>query len=146
MGDEAEDAISAEVARLENDLTQAEYRYTKDVSKLQQALLRAKQLKNIHLVGLHLRMYPLVEAAHTVPVEKAFYKWKAGSSIDRNYKFEKTLRLMRHFTKKLLTRAFISFRERAKQAPLEKKLQKPVYSNGALPPILPPDDDELELF
>ncbi|CAG9329201.1 unnamed protein product [Blepharisma stoltei] len=132
---------NSDIARYENLITLAEYRYNRDASKLEQALLRTRKLGNIHLVGLHLRMIPLIEAAQTLPLEYAFYNWKSecrGPSIN---KLEKHKKLFRHLSRKILTRAFILFREKS-YLPQNETMDGPGYAHGALPPIYAPEEDE----
>lgn len=136
-----EQSSKIDKAKYENLITLAEFRYARDISKLEQSVLRTRKLGNIHLVGLHLRMIPLIEAAQTLPMEHAFYKWKSGFKPSKVNKLEKHKKLFRHLSKKILMRAFILFREKGQFVELES-MDGPEYAHGALPPIYAPDEDE----
>ena len=138
------DEVSIEVARLENLLTVAEYKYARDISKLQQALLRTRRLGNIHIVGLHLKLIPLYEAAETLPMEYAFYHWKSQCNTDSAYKYKKFGSLLKYFYGKIMIKNFIVFREQAYRSVFLKMAEGNEYAHGSVPPLMSPADDEID--
>ena len=136
-----------EQAKLENLLLQAEYRYGKDIIQLQDALIRARKIGMLHLVGIHLRIVFLTELTNTMPLERALYKWKSKCVTDfvsRNKKLKVVLRSL-YLTN--ITRAFYIMKERkmkARQSLSDHMVEGPMYAQGALSP-LSSDDDDLEI-
>jgi len=134
-----------EQAKLENALLQAEYKYGKDIKKLQDALIRARKMGVLHLIGIHLKIIFLAEIAKTIPLERALFKWRSKCVVDltsRNRKMKAVLNSMYHT---IITRAFYVFKERRMQREHEEKsVEGPIFAQGALAP-LSSDDDDLEI-
>lgn len=134
-----------EMAKLENALIQAEYRYGKDISKLQNALIRARKMGMLHLVGIHSRLIFLTEFSMVIGLERAFNKWRCicvANFATRNKKFNAMVKAM-YLTS--LTRAFYIMKERRfRRSVSEKAVDGPVFAHGAMSP-LSSDDDDLEI-
>lgn len=105
---------------LENALLHAEYKYKSDITLLQEALLRTKQLENLHLMALHLKFKPILKNCGKLPIQYRFYKWKSNCSIDRTNRIKKVAKLLRYLYKKNMTKAFLLFRERGNRMQMEK--------------------------
>lgn len=134
-----------EQAKLENALLQAEYRYSKDISKLQEALLRARKLGILNLIGLHLRIVFILESSRSLPLEHALYKWRSKCVTNHATRNKVLLKILKSLYKTLMTRAFYIFKERRfRRALSEKFVEGPVYARGAVSP-LSSDDDDLEI-
>ena len=134
---------SVEVARLENLINVAESKYARDISKLQQALLRTRRLGNIHIVGLHLKMIPLYEATSVLPLECSFYRWKRQCEGGAVKRYEPMGRVLRYLYKKTMIKKFVLFREQAYRSIFIKVGEGNEFAKGSLPPLSAPDDDEL---
>jgi hypothetical protein len=131
-----------EMAKLENALLQAEYKYGKDILTLEGALIRARKMGILHLVGLHLRMVFVTELSKVIPLERAIYKWKSlcvTNNAARNNKFKMILKSLYKTT---ITRAFYILKERRfRRSMSEKPVEGPVYAHGAMSPLSSEDDD-----
>ena len=134
-----------ELARLENALVQAEYRFGKDVSKLQDALIRARKMGVLHLVGIHLKLVFLTEFSLVIPMERALNKWKClcvANFATRNRKLRGMIRSV-YLTN--ITRAFYILKERRLRSEVaEKAVEGPNFAQGVMAP-LSSDDDDLEI-
>ena len=109
-----------EIAELEHNLLQAEYGYKLDIGLLQEALLRMKRLENLHLLGIHLKIQPLLRNLRKLPLQRLYYKWKSRCNIDGTYRYRKLWKLLRYLLIKNLTKAFVLFRERGNRMHMEK--------------------------
>jgi hypothetical protein len=131
-----------EMAKLENALLQAEYRYGKDIAKLQQALIRARKMGTLSFIGIHLRLIFLEELSKTIPVENALYKWKSKCVTDNATRNKRVKKILYSIYKTIITRAFYVFKERRfKRSLSEKPVEGPSYAQGALSPLSSEDDD-----
>ena len=130
-----------EAGRLEAVLAASEFKYAKDITRLQQALLRARRLQYLSLVALQLRLVPVVRTVQRLVVRCGFYKWKGATSMNISYRYKRTMAALRHLGKKKLMRSFITFRERGFRAAFMRKIDKPVFANGALAPVSLSDSD-----
>mmetsp|Transcript_10018 Transcript_10018/g.9946 ORF Transcript_10018/g.9946 Transcript_10018/m.9946 type:complete len:83 (-) Transcript_10018:163-411(-) len=73
-GENFVDIPVTEETKFENLLILAEQRYGNDIIKLQEAVVRAKKLGLIHIMGLHYKLRPLFKMTLKLLVENAFYK------------------------------------------------------------------------
>jgi len=130
-----------ESSRLESVLALSEFKYAKDITRLQQALLRARRMQHLALISLQLRLLPVVRTVQRLMVKCGFYKWKGASAVTISYRYKRTMASLRHVGKKKLQRAFITFRERGIRAAFMRRIEKPVFANGALAPVSLSDSD-----
>ena len=134
-----------EIAKLENALLQAEYRFGKDVSKLQDALIRARKMGVLHLVGIHLKLVFLTEFSMTIPMERALNKWKCLSVANFASRNKKLRAMVRSVYLTNITRAFYIMKERRlRSTVVEKAVEGPIFAHGVMSP-LSSDDDDLEI-
>lgn len=137
-----------EQAKLENALLQAEYRFSKDISKLQEGLMRARKLGILNLIGLHLRIVFILESSRLLPLERLFYKWRSKCVTNHATRNKAFYKILKSLYKTLITRAFYILKERRFKRALSEKIEKfvegPVYARGAVEP-LSSDDDDLEI-
>ena len=124
-----------EPGRLETVLAISEFKYAKDITRLQQALLRARRLQYLALISLQLRLVPVVRTVQRLVVKCGFYKWKGASAVTISYRYKRTMASLRHVGKKKLQRAFITFRERGIRAAFMRRIEKPIFPNGAMAPV-----------
>jgi hypothetical protein len=134
-----------ELAKLESALLQAEYKYSRDITKLQEALLRARKLGILNFIGLHLRIVFILESSKTLPLERALFKWKSRCVTNHATRNKLFLKIMKSLHKTIITRAFYVMKERRfRRALSEKEVEGPVYARGAVSP-LSSDDDDLDI-
>lgn len=131
-----------ELAKLENALLQAEYRYGKDIAKLQEGLIRARKISILHLVGIHLKMVFLTEFSKSIPLEKALYQWKSKCVTNNASRNKRVKSILVSFYKTVIVRAFYIWKERRmRKISVDKSVEGPVFAQGALSPLSSEDDD-----
>lgn len=113
---------ATEIDTLENHLLQSEYNYKSDITLLQKALIRTRRLENLHLIGLQIRVAPALTNYQKHYVHYFFFKWKSEIFLNKTYLLKKIWRLLRFLYKKMLTRAFLVFRERENRIFMERIL------------------------
>lgn len=135
-----EDLTSHEASRLEQQLALSEYKYTRDIAKLQQALLRTKRLQTLYLICMHMRVRAVSKGIIKLFISCGFYKWKSYCNLQSNYRVRKARLVIFQRLRIILMREFIIFRERILRVKAEQTLVLLPMMNGALAPIAPPDD------
>ena len=134
-----------EQARLEAALLNAEYKFGRDLTKLQEALIRARKLGVLNIIGLHLRIVFILESSKTLPYERALFKWKSRCVTNHATRNKILFKITKSLYKTAITRAFYIMKERRfRRALSEKNVEGPIYARGAVSP-LSSDDDDLDI-
>jgi hypothetical protein len=129
-----------EASRLEQQLALSEYKYSQDIARLQQALLRTKRLQSLYLVCMQLRLRPVVQGVFRLVLSCAFYKWKSRCNLQSNYRIRKARLVVCMRLRIVLMREFTIFRERTLLVKAERALGSLPAMQGAQAPVVPPDD------